>query len=91
MHNCLSILHQTKEKFTWIIKPKILISCEIANDNKLPNPNKFLKCQGNEMASHSITHDNDEDYWTLGSKETWAKVKYFLEYKVRFLFEAKNL
>jgi len=28
---------------------------------------------GNEMASHSITHDNDEDYWTLGSKETWAK------------------
>jgi len=28
---------------------------------------------GNEMATHSITHDNDEDYWTFGSKETWTK------------------
>ncbi len=26
------------------------------------------------MATHSITHDNDEDYWTFGSKETWTKV-----------------
>lgn len=29
--------------------------------------------QGHEMASHSITHTNDEDYWTHGSKEQWIK------------------
>nr|ALS04459.1 chitin deacetylase 1 [Acartia pacifica] len=32
-----------------------------------------LHRMGNEMAGHSITHDNDEDYWREGSKETWAK------------------
>jgi hypothetical protein len=32
-----------------------------------------LHRMGNEFASHSITHDNDEDYWTDGSKETWLK------------------
>jgi len=28
---------------------------------------------GHEIATHSVTHDNDEDYWTDGSKETWAQ------------------
>jgi len=32
-----------------------------------------LHRMGMEMATHSITHDNDEDYWTEGSKETWAQ------------------
>eukprot|EP00088_Acartia_fossae_P059412 TRINITY_DN704_c0_g1_i1.p1 TRINITY_DN704_c0_g1~~TRINITY_DN704_c0_g1_i1.p1 ORF type:complete len:548 (-),score=92.20 TRINITY_DN704_c0_g1_i1:115-1758(-) len=29
--------------------------------------------RGHEMATHSISHDNDEDYWTLGSKEIWEQ------------------
>jgi len=32
-----------------------------------------LHRQGHEIATHSITHDNDEDYWTDGSKETWSE------------------
>merc|ERR1719369_1303237 len=27
---------------------------------------------GHEIATHSITHNNDEDYWTKGSKERWS-------------------
>jgi len=27
--------------------------------------------RGLEIASHSITHDNNEDYWTNGSKDLW--------------------
>jgi hypothetical protein len=29
--------------------------------------------QGHEIASHSITHDNEEDYWTYGTKELWSQ------------------
>jgi len=28
---------------------------------------------GHEIASHSITHDNDEDYWTKGTKDLWIQ------------------
>ena len=28
--------------------------------------------QGHEMATHSISHNNTEEYWSKGSKETWA-------------------
>eukprot|EP00088_Acartia_fossae_P031666 TRINITY_DN324_c0_g1_i1.p1 TRINITY_DN324_c0_g1~~TRINITY_DN324_c0_g1_i1.p1 ORF type:complete len:549 (-),score=134.67 TRINITY_DN324_c0_g1_i1:91-1737(-) len=28
---------------------------------------------GHEIATHSITHNNDESYWTDGDKETWRK------------------
>lgn len=29
--------------------------------------------RGHEIASHSITHNNEEDYWTDGSKEQWIE------------------
>jgi len=28
--------------------------------------------RGHEIASHSVSHDNDESYWDEGSKENWA-------------------
>jgi len=30
-----------------------------------------LHRSGHEIASHSITHTNNEDYWSSGSKQTW--------------------
>ena len=32
-----------------------------------------LHRRGHEIAAHSISHENDEDYWQTGTQETWAQ------------------
>ena len=32
-----------------------------------------LHRRGHEIATHSITHENDEDYWQQGGEDTWGE------------------
>ena len=36
------------------------------------NPIQDLYRRGHEIATHSISHENQEGYWDKGSQDTWA-------------------
>jgi len=51
------------------IKATFFISNQYTNYSMV----EALYNQGHEIASHSMTHNNENDYWTDGDKDQWAQ------------------
>ena len=51
------------------IKATFFVSHKYTNYSAVQN----MKRLGHEIAAHSITHEEDNDYWSNGSVEEWAK------------------
>ena len=59
---------QRKNPNSCDIKSTFFVSHKFTNYSMVQE----LHRKGHEIATHSITHDNEEDYWTLGSKDKWS-------------------
>jgi len=60
---------QRKNPNSCDIKATFFVSHKFTNYSMVQE----LYRRGHEIATHSITHNNDEDYWTDGSVESWKQ------------------